>query len=86
MDYLCSVCQRKVSGDLIYFKDHTEKHIIELVKHDHPDWVERDGICRQCVDYYRKELEGSVFHDAPCVLRKRKINFFIQSLKNFFKV
>ena len=85
MEYLCSVCQRMVKGDLIFFKDHTENHIIELVKHDHPQWVEKNGMCVQCLEYYRSELKGSAFHDAPCVLRQRKIAAFFASLKNFFK-
>ena len=84
MEYTCSVCQRKIAGDLIYFKDHTEIHIVDLVKHDHPQWIETDGICQQCVEYYRAELKGSLFHDAPCVLRQRKLNQVFQSFKNLF--
>jgi len=85
MSYQCSVCGDKVAGDLVTFKDHTEKHIVDLVKHDHPDWAEKDGICRKCYEYYKQELQGTIFKDAPCALRKRKVTAFFQSVSNFFK-
>ena len=48
--------------------DHTDRHIIDLVKHDHPEWVDKEGLCPQCAAYYRSEIEGSFFKDAPCAL------------------
>ena len=58
MGYKCSVCGQKVNGDLKVFLDHTENHIIDHIKAKHPDWVEKDGLCQRCVDYYRSELKG----------------------------
>jgi len=84
MDYLCSVCRQKVSGDMLVYVDHTEKHVIDLVKHDHPDWIEKDGICQKCVEYYRMELKGSIFKDAPCALRIRKTRGIVDRLMNIF--
>ncbi|MDO8580331.1 MAG: hypothetical protein Q7S13_02505 [Candidatus Omnitrophota bacterium] len=72
MQYSCSVCQQKVNGDLIQLKDHTERHIAQLIKHDHPEWQEKDGVCAQCLEYYRAEIAGSIFKDAPCAIRIRK--------------
>jgi hypothetical protein len=85
MTYFCSACQQHVEGDLIHFKEHTEKHIVDLIKHDHPEWVESDGLCRKCYDYYRSEIQGSVFKDAPCALRIRKIKKFAQFIQGIFK-
>ena len=85
MDYVCSVCKQHVNGDMILYMDHTQKHIMDLVKHDHPDWTEKDGICQQCVKYYEDELKGSTFGDAPCVLRQRKVKGLWQKITGLFK-
>jgi len=85
MEYQCSVCGQKVSGDMLVYREHTEKHIVDLVKHDHPDWVEASGLCQKCVEYYRAELKGSIFKDAPCALRIRKVKKFLSILRNIFK-
>jgi len=85
LHYTCSVCQQNVEGDLIKFKDHTEKHIVDLVKYEHPNWVEDDGMCTKCLDYYRAEIKGSVFKDAPCAIRISKIRKFVNRIQNIFK-
>ena len=84
LEYQCGVCKQSVSGDMMVFREHTEKHIVDLVKVDHPDWVETNGMCRKCFDYYRAELKGTAFHDAPCALRKRKLNKFVSAIKSIF--
>ena len=84
MAYNCSICREKVVGDLVTLQEHTDKHIIELVKHDHPDWAEPDGMCRKCYEYYKAEIGGSPFKDAPCALRTRKIKSVWQKVTNLF--
>jgi hypothetical protein len=84
MDYQCGACGAKVSGDMLIYRDHMNKHIIELIKNDHPEWVETGGICKKCVEYYQSELKGSVFHDAACVKRQRKINQIFQKISSVF--
>ena len=85
MQYQCSLCKQKITGDMITYVNHTEKHIIDLVKTDHPDWIEQSGICTKCLEYYRAELKGSIFKDAACVKRQRKITVFFNSIRNIFK-
>ncbi len=84
MEYVCTVCQKKIPGDMIVYLDHTEKHIIDLVKNDHPDWIEKDGICKACAEYYHSEIEGSVFKDAACALRQRKVKGVLGWIGNLF--
>lgn len=85
MEYQCSVCNTKVSGDLMVYKKHTEQHIIDLLKHDHPEWIEDNGLCKKCYEYYSAEIKGSVFKDAPCALRIRKIKQILKPLWNLFQ-
>ena len=84
MEYQCSVCSAKVTGDMIIYKDHIEKHIVELVKLDHPDWVETRGMCQKCLDYYSKELRGGL-GDVACAKRRRTAKNFFQTIAGFFK-
>ena len=59
MEYKCSVCSESIDGDLLVYVDHTEQHIMDEIKLNHPDWVENDGICQKCVDYYKKQMKGN---------------------------
>lgn len=85
MQYKCTACGNTVPGDMMVFREHTEKHIVDLIKTDHPEWTEKDGICRKCLDYYRQELNGSALHTAGCVKRQRKIRGLVNWVKGIFK-
>ena len=84
MQYNCSVCQKIVEGDMVVYMDHTQDHIIDLVKRDHPQWVEANGICKPCYEYYKAEIEGSIFKDTECALRIRKVKKVVKGISNFF--
>ena len=84
MSYQCAACGEVINADLLVYVDHTEKHIVELLKHDHPEWVEKDGVCKKCLDYYRAEIHGSIFKDAPCALRIRKAKGFWGAVTGIF--
>lgn len=58
MSYKCAVCGTEVD-DLTKFTQHTETHIVDVIKKKHPDWVEKNGLCRKCLDYYRKQIKGN---------------------------
>ena len=58
MEYKCSVCSDQVKGDLLVFINHTEGHIVDEIKAKHPEWVEADGICQKCVDYFKGQMKG----------------------------
>jgi len=59
MAYQCSVCQQTVQDDLLVYIAHTEKHIMDEIKANHPEWAEKDGVCQKCVDYYRGQMKGN---------------------------
>ncbi len=83
--YQCDLCGQKVSGDMIVYVDHTQKHVIDLVKYDHPEWVETSGVCRKCLEYYQNEIKGSIFKDADCALRIRKTKNIFSWIAGLFK-
>ena len=59
MEYKCSVCKEEVEGDLLIYVDHTEKHIVDEIKANHPQWAESDGMCKKCIDHYRNQMKGN---------------------------
>jgi len=59
MEYKCSVCGENIGQELLVFIDHTDQHIINVIKTKHPEWAEDDGMCKKCVDYYRKQIKGT---------------------------
>ena len=59
MEYKCSICSEKIDGDLLVYVDHTEQHIMDEIKLSHPNWVENDGVCQKCVDYYKGQMKGN---------------------------
>ena len=59
MEYKCSACNKEVDGDLLVYVDHTERHIIDEIKISHPEWVENDGPCQKCVDYFKGQMKGN---------------------------
>ena len=56
MDFVCPTCKQRMPRELQIVISHTDQHIVEIIKKQHPDWVEQDGICRKCYDYYKKQL------------------------------
>lgn len=58
IEYKCSVCGEVLEHDLLVYMDHTEQHIVDEIKAKHPDWEEKNGLCKKCVEYYRSQIEG----------------------------
>jgi hypothetical protein len=56
MEFVCPTCKKKMERDLDIIIPHTEEHIIEIIKEIHPEWAEKDGICKKCYQYYIKQL------------------------------
>lgn len=58
MEYKCSLCQETVEGDILVYIEHTQKHIVDEIKTSHPEWVEDQGICPKCVEYFKNQMQG----------------------------
>jgi len=58
VEYKCSLCGQVVLSDLKKYFDHTEDHIIDIIKKDHPNWVAEDGMCLKCQEHYKRQLKG----------------------------
>ena len=78
-EYKCPLCGRKVVRDLALFLEHTNQHVIDKIKSNHPEWIESDGACAPCVDYYKKALSGdpSLANIGPEGRQKRTVMAFL---------
>jgi hypothetical protein len=56
MDFICPTCGNRLPRDLDKVISHTEDHIVEAIKQEHPDWSEKDGICRRCYEYFKSQF------------------------------
>lgn len=44
----CTLCGQEAE-DLYSI---AEKYVLDLIKSEHPEWVESDGACSKCIEYY----------------------------------
>jgi hypothetical protein len=52
----CPLCRRLVSADRLESHIRIEQALIENIRKAHPDWVESDGACPECVSHYRQQI------------------------------
>ncbi|MFA5096915.1 MAG: hypothetical protein WC478_06205 [Candidatus Omnitrophota bacterium] len=50
---ICPLCKLEKSANIVDICVSAHQYIIRRIKDDHPDWVEEDGACPKCVEYYR---------------------------------
>lgn len=46
---MCPLCSEEADELLYEF----EQYVLDVIKKEHPEWVESDGACPRCLDYYR---------------------------------
>ena len=58
MNYICPICNKELSDDVVMFLAHGEEHIIDKIKKKHPEWIKDKGVCHKCYAYYKENLRG----------------------------
>ncbi len=56
MEFICPTCGKKLPRELLIIIPHTEEHIMDAIKKNHPDWSTEDGICKKCYEYYKEQM------------------------------
>ena len=44
----CPLCNKE-ADDLYHIAEQT---VLDMIKRDHPEWIESDGACKKCIEYY----------------------------------
>ena len=50
----CPVCGGLLSPDTADLHAMAEDWVIQQIKRDHPEWVEANGACPKCLEFYLK--------------------------------
>jgi len=56
MDFVCPTCEKRMARELEVIIPHTEEHIINAIRKTHPNWAEKNGICKKCYDFYKSQF------------------------------
>ena len=56
MDFRCPLCGEIIPRELLAITAHGQEHILDEIKKKHPKWVEKDGLCKKCYDYYKNQI------------------------------
>ena len=56
--YKCPLCGQEMQRDLAVYLDHTQTHVMDQIKKQHPEWVADDGACEPCAKYYEMQISG----------------------------
>ena len=50
---ICPICGKSKDTGIVDTCMTSYLYVLERIKEDHPDWVESDGACPQCLEYYK---------------------------------
>lgn len=54
--YYCPVCQSVVKEPLRPIHEVAEEWVISHIKAAHPEWIESNGACPKCIQFFRSRL------------------------------
>lgn len=49
---VCPICGEPIQNETKDLHSLAETWLIEQIKKDHPNWVESNGLCPKCIEYY----------------------------------
>ncbi len=54
--YYCPLCQQVVQEHLRPIHETAEEWVISHIKETHPEWIESNGACPNCIQFFRSNL------------------------------
>lgn len=57
--YTCHICNRLVDEDHALTHIKAEEYLLDLIRKDHPQWKDKDPLCKECIEYYRKLIKDA---------------------------
>ena len=51
---VCPLCGTLVPPEMLELHAWAEDWVLETIREKNPSWVEPDGACQKCVEYYQK--------------------------------
>lgn len=50
----CPLCEQQVDEFKYDLHESVDRVVLDWIRRQHPDWVEEDGACPRCLEYYRQ--------------------------------
>jgi len=50
----CPLCKKEMEDSVVNVCTDAYEYVVGRIKEEHPDWVEKDGACPKCLEYYKK--------------------------------
>ena len=50
---ICPICNKELDQPIVDTCIEAYNYVIKRIKQEHPDWVEKDGACPKCIEYYK---------------------------------
>ena len=50
----CPLCKRELDRETIDVSSLRHASIMKMIKKEHPEWAQENGLCPLCLDYYEK--------------------------------
>jgi len=51
---ICPVCKKETDAKIVDVCTTAYKYVMDKIREEHPEWVEKDGACPKCVECYKK--------------------------------
>ena len=49
----CQICESDIDPKSLHIHREAEAWVLDRIKEANPEWVEENGSCPRCVEYYR---------------------------------
>ncbi|MBP7216340.1 MAG: hypothetical protein KBA46_03540 [Candidatus Omnitrophica bacterium] len=51
---ICPICKKHEHAIVVSICNEAKEYVLKRIRLDHPEWIEKDGLCTRCKDYYEK--------------------------------
>ena len=55
----CPICKKQEKVSIVDVCKDAYEWLVNKIKEEHPEWVEKDGACPKCIEYYKKLPDGT---------------------------
>ena len=50
---VCPICKKETAEGIVDVCQIAYEYIIHSIKEEHPEWIQENGACPKCIEYYK---------------------------------